>query len=295
LAYAAGSALHRRVWLRPVSPIPGLPLIVIGSLRAGGAGKTAVTLELARRLQARGRRVGILVYRIRGGAGEIEAGPRSDWRDSSDEAVLLARASGARVFATRDRAATWRRLGGSDRTEGFDVLLSDDGLMDTRLAGAPGVSGVFKLILAQPGERPGLTDLLPAGPYHLTAAALGHADHTLPLFREIVLPGNFDFEKHYWILCGIGNPAAFRRDLENAGVRVAGMTAGVNHGAPALERARRKARRAGSSGFLFTAKDGIKLAGRLREGDKGIEIGETVALPAAFLSAVDAFLALPSS
>jgi tetraacyldisaccharide-1-P 4'-kinase len=285
LLYAAGSALHRRVRLRPRFPHPGLPLIVIGSLRAGGAGKTAVTLELARRLTARGKRVGILVYRIRGSE-DLEIHPASNWRESSDEAVLLARESGARVFATRNRPAAWKRL---DLTGEFDVLLADDGLMDTRLAGG------FKAILVRPGENPGLTDLLPAGPYHLTSAALKDMDYILPFSREIVLPDNFDFAKSWWILSGMGNPAAFRADLERRGVKVAGLSSGPNHGLPAPEKARRKARRAGASGFLFTAKDGVKLATAPGAGDKGIEIGERIPLPPAFLSALDAFLAPPSS
>src|SRR4051812_44100748 len=57
LIYAGFSALHAHVFLRPGprNGPPLLPFIVIGALRAGGSGKTAVTLELARRLSNRGR------------------------------------------------------------------------------------------------------------------------------------------------------------------------------------------------------------------------------------------------
>lgn len=285
LAYAAGSSLHRRIFLRPRLPVPALPLIVLGSLRAGGAGKTAVALELARRLAARGKRVGILAYRIRGKE-DLEVAPTSDWRESSDEAVLLARRSGARVFATRDRAALWKRL---DRTGEFDILIADDGLMDARLAGA------FRVALIRPGERPGLPDLLPAGPYRLTAAALKKTDCVLSFSREIVLPDDFDFSRTYWVLCGMANPAAFLRDLGRAGLKIAGWTAGPNHGLPEIGGRRRGMRPPPGSGFLFTAKDGVKLAGLLRPGATGVEIGERVALPASFLSALDVFLAVPSS
>jgi tetraacyldisaccharide 4'-kinase len=286
LFYGMGSLLHRRVFLRPRFPLPALPLIVIGSLRAGGAGKTAVTLELARRLQARGKRVGILAYRLRG-AEDKEVGPDANWRDSSDEAVLLARASGARVFVTRDRAALWRRL---DRARAFDVLLADDGLMDTRLAGA------FRVALVRPGEDPGWLDLLPAGPYRLTASVLKGLDFVLPFSREIVLPEAFDFTKPYWVLCGLGNPAAFLQDLKAAGVQVAGMTAGPDHGVPAYGDLQGGMSPPGeAAGFLFTAKDGVKLAGRFRPGTPAHEIAERVTLSPPFLSAVDAFLVPPSS
>jgi tetraacyldisaccharide-1-P 4'-kinase len=285
LAYAAGSALHRRFFLRPLFPVPELPLIVVGSLRAGGAGKTAVTLELARRLAARGKRVGILAYRIRG-AEDLEVTPEANWRESSDEAVLLARRSGARVFATRDRPALWRRL---DRGGEFDVLLADDGLMDTRLTGA------YRVALVRPGENPGWMDLLPAGPYRLTASFLGDVNHVLTFSREPVLPAGFDFSKSYWILCGMANPAAFREDLERAGVRVAGLMAGPNHGIPEVGDPQGGMRPPAGSGFLFTAKDGVKLADLIRPAAQGVEIGERVTLSPEFLSAVDAFLVPPSS
>ena len=290
LAYAAGSALHRRFWLRPKLPLPTLPLIVIGSLRAGGAGKTAVILELAQHLKAQGKRVGILAYRIQGSE-EVEIGPDASWQDSSDEAVLLARTSGVRVFATRDRAATWRRL---HKSGSFDILLSDDGFMDTRL-GDTGCGGAFRICLVRYSEHPGWLDLLPAGPYRLTSAALTGMDFVLDFSRGIVLPDNFDFSQSYWILSGMGNPAAFQADLQQAGVQVAGLSSGPNHQLPDLQKARREATRAGSAGFLYTAKDGVKLAGVLGAEENGIQIGERVTFSTGFLSAVDAFLAPPSS
>jgi tetraacyldisaccharide-1-P 4'-kinase len=287
LGYALLSALHRRLWLRPVFPSPALPLIVTGSLRAGGSGKTAVTLELARYLATRGKRVGVLAYRIHG-AGDIEIDSSSKWSESSDEAVLLRRGSGARVFATRNRARLWHRLAASGE---FDVLLADDGILDARLAGSP----IFRILVVRHGEHPGVLDQLPAGPYHLTAAALKKADFVLEFSREIVLPDNFDFTKSWWILSGMGNPAAFQKDLEAAGVQVAGRTEGPNHGIPGLRKAGPGSLKGGASGFLFTAKDGVKLAPRMGPGEVGLEIGERVPLSAAFLSAVDVFLAPPSS
>jgi tetraacyldisaccharide-1-P 4'-kinase len=271
------------MFLRPRYPVPALPLIVIGSLRAGGSGKTPVTRELARHLAANGKRVGILAYRIHG-SGDAEVFPGSNWRESSDEAVLLARESGARVFVTRDRAALWRRL---DRAGEFDVLIADDGLTDTRLTG-------FRVVLVRPGENPGWPELLPAGPYRSTVSLLKKVDHVLPFSRETVLPGNFDLSKSWWLLCGLGNPADLRKSLEARGVKVAGLSAGPDHGLPDLEKARRKARRAGASGFLYTEKDGIKLEG-LPERETGTQIGERLTLSPAFLSALDAFLKPASS
>jgi tetraacyldisaccharide-1-P 4'-kinase len=158
--------------------VPRIPLIVVGALRAGGSGKTSLTAELARVLAERGCRPAILVYRMgSGGKGRdasdpMEVGEGDDWRGTSDEAVLLRRMTGARVFATRNRALAWRRLHGEGYQEGgaFDIILSDDGFQDPRLEGA------FRLLVTAPGERPGLFDLLPGGPFRETWGAHARAD-----------------------------------------------------------------------------------------------------------------------
>jgi len=55
--YAAGAALHRAA-SRPLKV--RVPVISIGNLTVGGAGKTPVTLHLAQRLAARGRKPAVL-------------------------------------------------------------------------------------------------------------------------------------------------------------------------------------------------------------------------------------------
>jgi tetraacyldisaccharide 4'-kinase len=305
LAYAAGSALHRALLLRPrrarheADREPRPPLIVIGSLRAGGAGKTPVAREVARHFSARGLRVGVLAYSIRrrraspNGAAFTEVFPDSDWRAGSDEAVLLARGlagSGARVFLTRDRERAWGALA---RAGSLDLLVSDDGLMDSRLTGA------FRVILADQGERPGVFDLLPAGPYRMTAGALVGADLVLRsgegFTRDPVIPPEVNLEKPHWILCGLGNPASFVRSLARAGVRVAGATTAPDHGVPDLGRARREAGRAGIDRFLCSEKDWIKLRHHPDRPPGLFPVGETVTLSPDFLAALGAFPAPPTS
>jgi tetraacyldisaccharide-1-P 4'-kinase len=289
LAYGAAAAAHRALWLRPRAwdrtALP--PLGIIGSLRAGGAGKTAVTLALAQAMREDGRRVGILVYGVhRRGSGAArrivhEVAPDSDWRDSSDEAVLLARESGARVFATRDRDRAWEALGHAER---FDILLSDDGLMDSRLQGA------HRLALIRPGENPGWTDLLPAGPYRLPASSLSGVDGILradvDFVRKPLLPDDWEPERSYWVLCGLGDPSAFARALRAAGARIAGCSAGPDHGLPDLKRAREDARRAGVDRFLCSAKDWIKLEGRIGRPERLLRVGERVTFSTGALDSV---------
>ncbi len=317
LAYAAGSWLHRHLWLRPrVQPRDHLvPLVVVGSLRAGGAGKTPVALELARYLAASGKRVGILAYRIAGEkrATFEEVFPASDWRASSDEAVWLARESarfggrGGRVFVTRDRERAWDAL---SRTAEFDVLVSDDGWMDARLQGA------FRIVLADRNERPGWGDLLPAGPYRRTAASLRDAEfvlyredaadaasHDMPepegnegwLHREVILPQGFDREEPHWVVCGIGNPRAFLDSLKRIGVRIAGSSPGPDHGLPDLQRAKRLADSCGSDRFLCTEKDFVKLEKHPDAPSGLFRAGERISLDHRLFSWLDARLVAPTS
>ena len=289
LAYGVAAAAHRALWLKPrFENRAGLPpLAVIGSLRAGGAGKTAVTIAAARALRSEGFRVGILVYAIRAGGGAEKKGigrdiaheiaPDSDWRASSDEAVLLARESGARVFATRDRERAWATLG---RTGDFDLLLSDDGLMDSRLKGA------HRFVVARAGENPGWTDLLPAGPYRLRASFLARAHGVLregaDFTRTPAPPPEWRPERDYWVLAGLGDPAGFARALRGAGVRVAGLSAGPDHGLPNLRRARAEAGRAGVDRFVCSAKDAVKLEGHPDRPPILMRIGERIELSLEF-------------
>lgn len=60
--YRAAYSLHHALFLRPGRPLKNSKLIVIGSYRGGGAGKTPLALWLARELASRGKRVAILCH-----------------------------------------------------------------------------------------------------------------------------------------------------------------------------------------------------------------------------------------
>jgi tetraacyldisaccharide 4'-kinase len=131
LIYRALLALRGLV---PVTPVRlPVPVIVIGNVVAGGAGKTPATLAVARHLQARGWRPGILSR----GYGREDDGvrlvaPDDDPRIVGDEPLLLARASGAPVAVGRARAQAGRALLAAHPDT--DVLICDDGLQHRRLA-----------------------------------------------------------------------------------------------------------------------------------------------------------------
>jgi tetraacyldisaccharide 4'-kinase len=99
--YGASVAL-KAVTARPFDP--GLPVICVGNLTAGGSGKTPVALAIADMLRARGHRP----YFLTRGYGGSERGPALASRGHAasvmgDEALLLARTAPAIV--ARDRAA----------------------------------------------------------------------------------------------------------------------------------------------------------------------------------------------
>jgi tetraacyldisaccharide-1-P 4'-kinase len=260
--------------------VPGLPLVVIGALRSGGSGKTSVTLQLARDLASRGMRPALLVYHLGKRAEDpVEVEAEGDWRASSDEAVMLRRESGLRVFATRNRARAWRILH-EERFQAkgaFDILLSDDGFQDPRLDGA------LRLLLQAPGERPGLFDLLPGGPFRETWRAASRADLRLtgplpagvtlpvpgavaappppagPAFRRrLILPAGFAAERPWIVYAGLGDNAPFLRDLAASGVSPVAVITGRNHAAPPLKKLQAAAARHPGAGVLCTRKDYLK-------------------------------------
>jgi tetraacyldisaccharide 4'-kinase len=289
-----------------------IPLVVAGALRAGGSGKTCVVAALARAAAGRGLRPAILAYRLGpSGAGEdgncLPVRGDSDWRESSDEAVMLRRSAGVPVFATRHRARAREILGraGPDLGGPFDLLLSDDGFQDPRLRGA------FRILLQAPGEDPGLRDLLPGGPYRETARARARADLVLrgPLIgtspeggpamtaaiaggsreggppvagfrRRLLFPPGFDRDAPWIVLCGLGNNARFLADLRREGVRtVAALEAG-DHASVPWRRLDRCLDLHPGAGLLCTAKDAVKLEDRLAGGrPPALEGGEAVLLP----------------
>ena len=129
LLYGAAADAHRRL-SRPLRA--RVPVISVGNLVVGGAGKTPVTLWLASRLLARGRRPAVLSRGYgRGARGDLEVLPDSSVLDVGDEPLLLKRrCPDALVFVGPRRA----RLAALAVARGADVLLLDDGLQHHALA-----------------------------------------------------------------------------------------------------------------------------------------------------------------
>jgi tetraacyldisaccharide 4'-kinase len=158
LPYGALSALRRQLYRRGLlrSERLPVPIIVVGNVIAGGAGKTPVTLAVVRHLQARGWRPGV----ISRGYGRRtqdcrEALPGSSAAEVGDEPALIARATGAPVFVAHRRLDAGRALLAAHPAT--DVIVCDDGLQHLALA-----RDVEICVFNDEGIGNGF--LLPAGP-----------------------------------------------------------------------------------------------------------------------------------
>jgi tetraacyldisaccharide 4'-kinase len=171
LLFGAATAVRRAAYRAGILPSarPSVPVVVVGNITVGGTGKTPLVLWLAHFLRRRGRTPGI----VSRGYGGKEGAPRRVLPDSDpvvvgDEAVLLARRSGAEVWVGADRAAAVRALLAAQ--PGCDVVVSDDGLQHYALERSIEIA----VVDAERGFGNGW--LLPAGPLREPLSRLADVD-----------------------------------------------------------------------------------------------------------------------
>jgi tetraacyldisaccharide 4'-kinase len=110
-----------------------VPVVVVGNITAGGAGKTPLTLWLVDELMRRGRRPGVVSRGYGGNVdGVLEVLPDSLAVEVGDEPLLIRRRANCPVFVGRDRAAAGKALLAAHPE--CDLIICDDGLQHYRLA-----------------------------------------------------------------------------------------------------------------------------------------------------------------
>jgi len=206
----------RRALARPYrAPVP---VICVGNLVVGGAGKTPVVLGLAALLRQRGAAPAI-VMRGYGGrlAGPVRVDPAVHDADAVGDEALLA-AARAPSWVARDRAAGVREAAASGAT----TILLDDGFQN------PSVAKDLSLVVVDARYGFGNGRLLPAGPLReRIAAGLGRADAVVlldgdgeprglggckrPILEAILAPvdGKRFTGKPVVAFAGIGRPEKF--------------------------------------------------------------------------------------
>ena len=156
--YAALTAVRRAVYRlglrRPIAA--PCPVIVVGNLMVGGAGKTPTVIALVRWLRSQGHVPGV----VSRGHGRTGVGLAGVTRSSQaqlvgDEPLLIHLRTGAPVVVGPDRTAAAARLCADHAA--VTVIVADDGLQHLRLARC-----VEVWLFDDRGAGNGL--LLPAGP-----------------------------------------------------------------------------------------------------------------------------------
>lgn len=132
------------------------PVLVVGNLVLGGAGKTPATIAIVQALQAAGLRPGVVSRGFGRRTHELlTIGPGSTAAQVGDEPLLIHRRTGAPVVVGRDRVAAAHRL--LELHPALDVVVADDGLQHRQLR-----RDVEVVVFDERGIGNGL--LLPAGP-----------------------------------------------------------------------------------------------------------------------------------
>lgn len=109
-----------------------MPIIVVGNVVAGGAGKTPVVIALVQHLQSQGIEVGVVSRGYGRATGDCrEVHPTSAVEEVGDEPALIKRKTSAHVFVARKRLEAARLL--LKQYPQTQVLISDDGLQHLAL------------------------------------------------------------------------------------------------------------------------------------------------------------------
>ncbi|MFY9327756.1 MAG: tetraacyldisaccharide 4'-kinase [Georgfuchsia sp.] len=151
-----------RSWRLPV------PVVVVGNITVGGAGKTPLILYLAQRLTEMGHQPGIVSRGYGASAGNVrEILDDSVLEDAGDEALLLKWRSGIPLFVGHDRAAAAHALLAAYPE--CQLILCDDGLQHYALRRDLEIAVI---------DRRGFMNgwLLPAGPLREPASRLAEVD-----------------------------------------------------------------------------------------------------------------------
>ncbi|HYL50041.1 MAG TPA: tetraacyldisaccharide 4'-kinase [Stellaceae bacterium] len=265
--YDAAGAVRRTFVHAYRAPVP---VVCVGNLVAGGAGKTPIVVDLARRLTVRG----VVVHILSRGYGGTLAGPvrvdseRHDAAAVGDEPLMLAR--GAPTWVARDRAAGARAAVAA----GAQAIVMDDGLQNPTLAKD------LSLVVLDGGYGFGNRRVIPAGPLRETIAhGLAHADAVvmlgadqtgatvwlgaIPVLQAEPRPATTNLAgKVLVVFAGIGRPQKFFDHFARTGARVIAARGFPDHH-PYTERELAAladlAQQAGAT-LITTEKDWVRLA-----------------------------------
>ncbi|TSE33143.1 tetraacyldisaccharide 4'-kinase [Tepidimonas taiwanensis] len=295
LACLYGAALAARGWWwrhrrHSAQRLP-VPVVVVGNVVAGGAGKTPTVIALLHHLRTRGWMPGVVSRgygRTGGGRGEplvLDPGALADPERCGDEPALIARETGVPIAVGADRPAAARAL--LRRHPAIDIVVSDDGMQHWALARDLTIVvfderdvGNGRLLPAGPLRQPWPAPIWGGGPALVLRTAPpreGPRPHPYPEFRSerALADQAFDPAGHArpladWArdgtplgaIAGIARPAAFFGMLRARGLNLTRTLARPDHASAAdLLAALRSAAALPDAPrvWLCTDKDAVKL------------------------------------
>lgn len=250
------------------------PVVSVGNLSAGGAGKTPLVIALARALAARGVHVDVLSRGYgRRSALPLLVDPHGTAEQFGDEPLLIARQANVPVYVGAERFQAGRLAEPRSAHSGFGWHLLDDGFQHRQLHRDV---DILLLSSADLGDH-----LLPAGNLREALHAAERADvFAIPADQPEVAEW---IEARGWTgtiwrvrrrmdvphvdgpvvaFCGIARPEQFFQGLEAGGLRLLARFAFPDHyryTARDLERVASAAQKAGAKAMLTTEKDLVRL------------------------------------
>lgn len=258
-----------------------VPVVCIGNLVAGGAGKTPVALDIGARLIERGAKPHFL-SRGYGGSlpGPVRVEPEHHgFAEVGDEPLLLAEVAPA--WISRDRVAGCEAAVAA----GAGAIIMDDGFQN------PAVHKTLSLVVVDGRRGFGNRRLIPAGPLRepvrsglqradgvvlmgggaeLARQIRSIAGEGLPILHAHLKPGPEWGDlagKPVVAFAGLGDPGKFFASLEAAGCRIKARRGFADHHPYAqrdLDRLTAEAERHGAA-LVTTAKDAMRLPDGARE------------------------------
>jgi tetraacyldisaccharide 4'-kinase len=255
----------------------GIPILCVGNLTLGGAGKTPTAIAVGSLLNAAGARP-FFLSRGYGGRlkGPIRVDPAHNASDVGDEPLLLART--APTIVAHDRVAG----ASAARAAGASVIVMDDGFQN------PSLAKDLSIIVVDGRNGIGNGSVFPAGPLRAPLAAQIARAHALvvigggdgaaipvaaarqrgiPVFAARLVPAPGDLAalagKPLLAFAGIGDPEKFFATLAAAGADLWVRRGFPDHHAYTAGDATALLARAEASGLLpvTTEKDMVRLAG----------------------------------
>lgn len=295
--FVALAARARRARLPAKAHRAQARVISVGNLTVGGAGKTPVTIAIARRLLSQGRRVAVLSRGYgRKGRGPLVVSDGASIHVSAemggDEPIVIANAlAGVPVLVGPERADL--AVLATERF-GAEVLLLDDGFQHFKLARDVDV------VLVDGSNPFGNGHVMPRGPLREPRSALRSADLAWITKVESAPPGEVEVlaaeleamtgrpavfsatrvcdiadlagvslgkaalnGARAFLACGLARPEAFRRTVASMpGTTIVGEALFDDHHAftrAELRAIRQRAAALGATAIAITAKDAAKL------------------------------------